>query len=143
MKLTLNAADVETAFAVNVTATHARTPKNLSAVNSVNAITSRVTVTTAFCARDLIEVSASVERANVMKDGVEMLVSAAVQLRLAKHLTVKFARDMDFANVVDANVKLKTTSDTQESTAKNARHARDDATNLRAVSNAKCTRREN
>jgi hypothetical protein len=142
-KLMLSAADVETAFAVSVTATLVKTQKNLSAVNSANATTSRAIVTTAFSAPALIVVSVNADPASVTMDGVDQHASAAALLKLAKRPTVKSVRDMANASVENANAKSKTTSDIQESTARSAQHVQAVAMNSRTALSAKCTKREN
>lgn len=107
--LMLSAAVEETACAVNATAILVRTKKKSLAERSVNATISHATEITEFSALGLTVVSANVEHAIVTTDGVEMLVNAACQSKLAKHRTVKSVQAMESATAVGASVKLKMT----------------------------------
>lgn len=119
-KLTSSAAIVETASAVNVTATCAKMPKKSLADNSASATISRATDTTQFSAREPNMVSASAGIANVTTAGVEMHASAALRLKRAKRLTEKFVLVTELVVAESASAKLKTKSDIQEDIARSA-----------------------
>lgn len=102
--------------------------KKSSADNSASVTTFRAIVTTRFSARVLITVSVNVVLVNVTTVGKAMLANAAVPSTHAKLPTGKSARAMARVSAEDASVRLRRTSDTQESTARSVQLVQDAVT---------------